>query len=65
MRYGQTILLIGIILAFVAWMGTVAERVVDAVSVHDRTTELVDLRVDAGHYALLRLSFTLVGAPHR
>jgi hypothetical protein len=64
MRYGPSILLIGIILALVAWVGVVAERVVDLVSVHDRNTTLVDLRVDAGHHELFRLSFTMISAPH-
>jgi hypothetical protein len=65
MRYGPTILLLGILLGAVAWIGVVAERVVDVVSVHDRNTTLVDLRLEAGHYQMLRLSFTLITAPHR
>ena len=65
MRYGPTILLLGILLGVVAWAGLAAERVVDVVSVHDRNTTLVDLRLDAGHYQLFRLSFTLITAPHR
>jgi hypothetical protein len=56
--------LIGIILACAAWIGVVAKRAVDVVSVHDRNTTLVDLRVDAGHHQLFRLSFTMVAAPH-
>jgi hypothetical protein len=65
MRYGHTILLIGISLALVAWIGVTATRVVDFFSLHDRDTTLVDLRVEAGHHELFRLSFTMVGAPHR
>jgi hypothetical protein len=64
MRYGPSILLLGITLALVAWIGVVATRVVDLVSVHDRNTTLVDLRVDAGHRELFRLSFTMISAPH-
>jgi hypothetical protein len=56
--------MVGIILALVAWVGVVAHRVVDLVSVHDRNTTLVDLRVDAGHHELFRLSFTMISAPH-
>jgi hypothetical protein len=63
MRYGPTILLIGIILGLVAWIGMAAERVANVLQ--DRNTTLVDLRVDAGHHQLFRLSFTLITAPHR
>jgi hypothetical protein len=63
MRYGPTILLIGIIVGLVAWIGMAAERVANVL--HDRNTTLVDLRVDAGHHQLFRLSFTLINAPHR
>jgi hypothetical protein len=65
MRYGHTILMLGIILGFVAWVGMVAARVVDVITVRERNTTLVDLRVDAGHHQLFRLSFTLINAPHR
>jgi hypothetical protein len=63
MRYGQTILLVGIILAFVASVGVSADHIVAAV-VGARTTTLVDLRVDAGRWELFRLSFTLAPSRH-
>jgi hypothetical protein len=62
MRYGQTILLVGIILAFAASVGVSADHIVEAV-VHTSKSTMVDLRVDAGHRQLFRLSFSLVPAP--
>jgi hypothetical protein len=61
MRYGQSILLVGIILAFAASVSASVARIVEAVA-DVRDTTAVDLRLHAGHFQLLRVSVTLVPA---
>jgi hypothetical protein len=65
MRHTYKILLMGMFVALTAWLDVAALRAISLSGARDRGTTMLDLRIDAGHMELLRVSMLLMGMPHR